>query len=95
MEKTTSMKRFLQVLELYPFCKDYWYQENGEYRVDIDRINENIGVFSHQEKHIVKWLVGVFTGENILGFDLIECVGSLDRQHIEVICEWVINPYYP
>ena len=93
MDQTKPMQQFRELIESYPFAKGYWDFEDGI--VDIDQIKKRIGVYSHGEQIILRFLVAVWMGENELNFDIIEAASVLDSVDIERVCDWMKNPFWP
>ena len=88
-----SQCRFAELLAAVPWLERYWDFEAGE--CQLDRIKDAMGVWSHGERVLAQFFVGVWRGNNELGFDLIDAASTLDPQHRAVIGTWLADPFWP
>jgi len=88
-----AQRQFKVMLDLHPKLVSYWDFEIRE--CDIDSLRKALGVLSHGEAIIARFLVAVWLGENRLNFDLIEATKSLDGEQLQVFTDWLSNPAFP
>ncbi len=97
LHATANMKKFMEILWQYPFAAQFWETEGDSYALDIERLKNEISSFSHGEQIMAKFLVSVFTGRQQKGleFDLMEAAHFLSRDNLDVIREWLNDPFFP
>lgn len=54
-----------------------------------------MGTLSHGDQLMAKFFAGIWCGENVLGFDLIEVARVLDASHLGSIQRWLAEPEFP
>jgi len=90
----SSIQRFFDMLEKVPRISHLWDIDKRELKVQL--FVRELGVMSPGEVHIAKFFASVWFGSNELyGFDLIEAVSSLDGKEIDLIIEWIADPFWP
>lgn len=93
-ELTTEQRRFMEMLSAYPRFTKYW--DFTDRSVNLDAVDQDIGVMSHGEQIMLRFFVSVWLREN-RQFDLIEASRFLDEDHRRVIADWFAaeNPLFP
>lgn len=90
---TPQQRRFKALLAGYPILQPFWDFDKRE--CDIDRLRQAFGTLSHGEAVMARFLAGVWLGENVLAFDMIEAAKTLDDEHRQVLINWLSNPEFP
>ena len=90
---SSEQRRFKKLLSGYPTLQQYWDLDKRE--CDVEGLRKAIGSLSHGESVVARFLCAVWLGENTLNFDLIEAAKALDEQHLQVIRNWLNNPFFP
>jgi hypothetical protein len=90
---TGEQRRFKAMLVDYPRLMPYWDFKARE--CDLERLRADMGVLSHGEQVMVTFFAGVWCGENVLGFDLIDAARVLDESHLALIQRWLAQPEFP
>jgi len=87
----TEYDRFFKMLDTCPRIAGLWDRENRS--LDVERFEKELKLMSSGERHLAKFFVGVWLGDNRYGFDLIEAVHALSDRG--VISDWIENPFFP
>jgi hypothetical protein len=90
---TDEQRRFKAMLAAYPRLMPYW--GFGACECELERLRTDMSVLSHGEQVMAKFFAGIWCGENVLGFDLIEAVRVLDASHLASIQNWLAEPEFP
>ncbi len=82
---SVDQARFAVLLEQVPPLLPYW--DFAEASCDVERLERDMGAWSHGEQIMGQFFVGVWLGENRLQFDLIEAASILNPKHRAIIAE--------
>ena len=84
--------RFALLIEAYPKFSVYW---NWEKKVcDPDAIENALPAMSHGEQIMMKFFWSVWLHHD-KGFDLIEAASILNKDHMKIVTDWMIDPFWP
>jgi len=90
---TEAQRQFKKTLDHHPRLVPFWDFDKRECKVDD--LRDAIPAMSHGEQIMAKFMMGVWCGENVGGFDLIEAVRSLDETQLAIITDWMKKPEFP
>lgn len=85
--------RFFRALMRYPSLVQLWDLHKIE--LDIEAAEMYLKGCSAGEALIAKFFFMVWIGEDKYGFNLIEATRKLDFKSLEIIAEWIIDPFWP
>jgi len=88
-----EQRRFKELLAECPRLVGYW--DFGDRSCDVERLRKDLSVLSSGEAIMAKFYLAVWSGQDDLGFDLIDAVKSLDPEHLDVIVRWLAHPEFP
>ncbi|MEI8659279.1 hypothetical protein [Vibrio sp. Hal054] len=83
----------LWVSEKMPYLEHIFDWSKPAYKPDV--LESYLGVASHGQQIMARFVVGVWRNENQFGFDLITAVRTLDQTQSAIIATWVQNPFFP
>lgn len=87
-------EQFFNMLESVPRLKHLWNKETKEINVTI--FESELGVMSSGECHMAKFFAAVWFHDNTkYGFDLVDAVASIDKEHGALIMSWIADPFWP
>ena len=91
---TESQHRFDELLRQFPWLAKYWDVPNNSY--DPDRLQSDMGAWSHGEQILARFFVMVWRGDNKdAQFDLIDAAAILGPDERRVITYWFLEPFWP
>ena len=90
---TPEQRRFKETLSKYPRLEPFWDFDKRE--CDLENLRKSLGALSHGEAIMARFLSGIWCGENVLEFDLIEAAKALDEEHRQCLIEWLSEPDFP
>lgn len=85
--------RFFSALTNYPSMKQLWDLEKME--LDTEAAQMYLQGCSEGEALLAKFFFMVWLGEDRYSFNLLEAVRKLDSESLEMISNWMINPFWP
>jgi hypothetical protein len=89
-----SNERFFKLLKRVPHIAELWDKESN--RLNIAAFEQALGVMSHGEVQMAKFLAAVWLNDNEkYGFDIVDAVAHIDIEDRELIVEWIANPFWP
>lgn len=89
-----SYDRFFVMLSRVPRIAPLWNKDTRS--LNVERFENALGVMSSGEVQMAKFFASVWYHNNgDYGFDLVDAVASIDAEEIELIIEWMMNPFYP
>ncbi|MEO0448584.1 MAG: hypothetical protein AAF191_21175 [Verrucomicrobiota bacterium] len=47
------------------------------------------------DRIMLEFLLTIWRGDNVRGFDIIDAASGLSVEHRKVIAEWILNPFWP
>lgn len=71
----------------------YWDQKSHELKVDL--FGEDLKMMSSREAMFARFVANIWFGEEKYFFNTIEAAKTLDPKHIQIITNWLQNPYWP
>lgn len=89
---SSGQAKFALMIEPYPRISVYWNWEARECAPEA--IELALPSMSHQEQIMMMFFWSVWTHEN-KGFNFIEAASILDSEHMEIITNWMNNPFWP
>jgi hypothetical protein len=76
-----------------------WGNRHGIRPWDPEALAAQVGVMSHGEACVARFLLGVWTGTgsypNVAPFDYFEAMGCWDREQREAFVAWTREPFWP
>lgn len=90
---TPGQRRFKALLDDYPYLLPYWDFKSRSCR--IEDLEESMGVFSHGERILSQFFLGLWDGSNAFRFDMFEAARILDPRDIAMLAEWLQDPFWP
>ena len=92
----SEQQRFFEWSLRYPIINRFWNKERAE--LDIKALTENIGALSSGEQIILRFFASVWLKNGIpepLKFDLVEAVKTLPASELEIVRQWLTDPFFP
>lgn len=87
--------QFTSLLSHYPKLTRYWNIDKRECDIEIiKRELEGMGM-AINEKIMLKFLVMVWMGIDVLNFSIIDAINILDQDDLEDILSWTNEPFFP
>ena len=83
------------LLERTPWLEPYWDFKADPPECDLERLEADMSAWSHGERLMAEFMVGVWSGKNRLLFDPIEAASVLDPEFRALVAEWVKHPFWP
>lgn len=94
MKITGSEHRFAELLQQTPWLEGYWDIPNNSY--DRDRLEANMGAWSHGEQMLARFFMMVWHGNNDEAkFNLVDAASVLDIESRRIITYWFLDPFWP
>lgn len=90
---TAEQRRFKALLVDYPHLMVFWDFEQRH--CDVEALRSALGAMSSGEQIMARFFAAVWMGENVLGFDLIDAVRTLDETELAQIQRWLAEPLFP
>ncbi len=85
--------KFAAMLIRYPRLFAFWdFEQRG---FDVANFEQALGVFSHGERIIAEFFVGLWRGDNKYNFDFFEAAKVLDAAQLAEIQNWLNDPFFP
>lgn len=76
-----------------PQLKSLWDWE--EELLSLEAVERYLATASRGDEVMCQFAVGVWTGRNEQGFDLIEAAAVLDKEQRDAIATWMVSPFWP
>ena len=92
---TESQARFRDLLEQVSYLQPYWTWDGAEPQCQIDDIQSAMDAWSHGERIMAQFMVGLWGHTNKFEFDLFEAAGTLDEANRKIISDWIKDPFWP
>jgi hypothetical protein len=89
-----DIQKFSKLLDQCLYAEKF-FNLDGSAEVDLERLADEIGDYSSGEQIMLRFLVGVFCGENKLDFDFVKASKILDQKNLNIISTWVKDPFFP
>ena len=93
----SSMDRFFVLLGQVPRIARLWNQEKRE--LDIELYEASLGVLSTGEAHMARFFASVWLGgsggTDLYSFNLVDAASSLEPEWRRLICDWLVDPFWP
>ncbi len=94
VQLTPSQAKFALWIELNtPYLMPLFDFNERSYLVD--KVDNFLGVASHGEAIMARFVLGVWRGEDKFNFDFTEAASVLDRNQRQVITDWLLDPFWP
>ena len=87
-----EQRRFEQMLKQCPRLYGFWNFETKDFNSQAAK--EQMGALSSGEQILLKFFSSIWLGENT-GFDLIDAAKSLDPESLQLINNWLKEPFFP
>ena len=58
-------------------------------------VEQYLKTASSGEKQVARFILGLWLGNNEYDFDLFDAVGTLSDNNVNVIREWLADPFWP
>lgn len=88
---TPEQRRFKDWLPDY--LQPFWNFDSRD--CDLDGLRDALNGMSHGEAINARFYAGIWCGENVLSFDLIDATKTLDTESLQVISDWLADPWWP
>jgi len=90
----TSQQRFFEMLNQVPRIKHLWDQDTRE--INVEAFERELRVMSSGEIHIAKFFAAVWFNDNTrYGFDIVDAAARLDKKSLNLIRDWLADPFWP
>jgi hypothetical protein len=96
MALTEKQQRFFDLIETSSVAD--WilpFFDIEKRQLKLDMIESQIQTLSHGEQIMLRFFAGLWLNDNRFGFDLFDAVGTLDHQNMEIITDWLSDPFWP
>ena len=93
MARSNEQTRFFKMIRRMPELADLWDPFKCEY--DPEHVDRVLGVTSHGKAIMLRFFLGVWRHDNEYGFDLFDAVSILDEELLEIITDWMADPFWP
>ena len=93
--RSTDETQFTALLSHYPKLTQYWNLDKRECDIEIikrELVGMGLGI---NEKIMLKFLVMVWLGIDVLNFSMIDAINILDADDLEYIVSWTNKPFFP
>ena len=91
--RSVNHERFAELLQQVPRLVPYWDFERGEMKAE--ELKCAIAKWSRGEEIMARFFAGVWLGENSWQFDFIEAASVLDSRHMNLVTDWMDQPFWP
>lgn len=91
---TDEQARFFEWLdENLAYLNNLFDKKECQYKVES--VDDFLSVASHGEAIMAQFVLGVWLHRNLYEFDLFEAMTTLDDKNINIIKEWIEEPFWP
>ncbi len=91
---TEGQHRFAELLRQFPKIAAYWDVPNNSY--DRDRLQSDMGAWSHGEQILTRFFMMVWHNTNKeANFDIVDAAAILDPDKRRIITYWFLDPFWP
>lgn len=95
VQPSTDETQFTALLSHYPKLTQYWNLDKRECDIEIierELVGMHLGI---NEKIMLKFLVMVWMGIDVLNFSIIDAINILDADDLDYIISWTNKPFFP
>jgi hypothetical protein len=96
-DHTPEEEKLASWVSNYPNILKYWDFEITHFKVikcDVDKLKEEIGSLHPDEQIMARFFVGVWLGANLLKFDVMAAIATLEDKDSVYIKSWVNDPFW-
>lgn len=72
---------------------DLWDTKSLSYASEA--VDRYLGTASHGQAIMLRFCLGVWTHNNEFEFDFIDAAATLDADNMQIITQWMANPFWP
>lgn len=84
---------FALMLDKAPYLVPLWDMQKREYLPE--KIERFLGSASHGEAIMCRFFLSVWRHDNDFQFDAIEAARVLDEKNMQIITDWLSDPFWP
>lgn len=84
---------FVWLEETVPHLQPLFDMNKAEYLPDA--VDRYLGVASHGQAIMARFVLGVWRHDNQFNFDFTEAAAVLDKEAMQVITAWLLDPFWP
>lgn len=84
---------FVWLEESAPYLQSLFDVSNAAYLPDA--VDRYLGVASHGQAIMARFVLGVWRHDNHFNFDFTDAAAVLDKEAMQVITAWMLDPFWP
>ncbi len=86
-------EKFYQIINQFDFLKPLWKQGKGELR--LEELECRMQAMSSGEQELAAFMVSVWCHGREYDFDIFSAMKTLSGQSLQIIKDWIAEPYWP